>query len=202
MPTVASPPTNLMVTQRGVTSVRVTWTPPSPAGDTTGYSIFYSSGQLTETVDVSGTSAREVMLRNLIEGGKYFISLLATSQHLPSEIVTETLQLVLGNDVRGCINISISLSSVPRDLKLSVTGTTETSITVSWSVAGGQVERYELDWGIGKTITLPGSTTSYTIDGLGEGETYTITLTATNDAGNTTHQISASTNDGKIEKRP
>ena len=78
-----------------------------------------------------------------------------------------------------------------------MTGTTETSITVSWSVAGGQVERYELDWGAGKTTTLPGSTTSYTIDGLGEGETYTITLTATNAAGNTTHQISASTNDGK-----
>ena len=110
MPTIASPPTNLMVTQRGVTSVIVTWTPPSPAGDTTGYSIFYSSRQLTETVDVSGASAREVMLRNLIEGGKYFISLLAISQHLPSEIVTETLQLVLGNDVRGCINISVSLS--------------------------------------------------------------------------------------------
>ena len=77
-------------------------------------------------------------------------------------------------------------------------GTTETSITISWSVANeDEVEEYEVDWGAGKTTTLPGSTTSYTIDGLGEGETYTITLTATNDAGNTTHQISASTNDGK-----
>ena len=108
MPTGASPPTNVMVTQRGVTSVRVTWTPPSPAGDTTGYSIFYFSGQSTEVL-VVGSEGTSAMLTNLTMGREYSIHLVATSQHLPSTPLTATLQLVLGNEIHSALHLNKSL---------------------------------------------------------------------------------------------
>ena len=69
---------------------------------------------------------------------------------------------------------------------------TQTSITVSWTIDGGVVNNYMLDWGVGRE-TLSGSATSYTIDKLEEGQMYTISLTATNAAGNATDKLSAST---------
>ena len=41
---VATAPTNLIFEQRGGTSVLLTWTPPDPLGDTTGYTISYTGG--------------------------------------------------------------------------------------------------------------------------------------------------------------
>ena len=40
----ASPPTDVTAVQDGPTSIRVTWTPPSPLGDTTGYRISFTGG--------------------------------------------------------------------------------------------------------------------------------------------------------------
>ncbi|CAI8037918.1 Receptor-type tyrosine-protein phosphatase F, partial [Geodia barretti] len=174
---VASAPTNLMLIQTDATTIRVTWTPPSPLGSTTGYTVFYSSAESNEALDVREASTSEVELMNLAEGGSYSISLVARSQHLPSPTLTDTLDLV----------------RVPRNLELSVADTTGTSITVSWTVAGGQVESYDIVWGTGLTTEVSGEEESYTIEGLEEGESYTITLTASNAAGSTTDDITAST---------
>ena len=92
---VASAPTNLMAVQEGLTSVRVSWSPPTPLGYTIGYRIYYSSGS-SSSVDISGTTSQYV-LADLVMGGSYSVSLVATSQHLPSEALTQSLQLVLGN---------------------------------------------------------------------------------------------------------
>ena len=87
LPPVASAPTNLMAVQEGLTSIRVSWSPPTPLGDTTGYRIYYSGGS-SGSMDVSDGSTNNYLLTGLQNGESYTISIVATSQHLPSESVT------------------------------------------------------------------------------------------------------------------
>ena len=95
-----------------------------------------------------------------------------------------------------CSN-SVSLS-VPSDLKLSLGETTEDSITVSWEVTG-TVNGYMINWSPGSSAAPEGTDSSYTITELEAGETYTISLTATNNAGSTTSTLTASTTDQGTE---
>ena len=69
--------------QSGSTSIRVLWTPPTPLGDTTGYIIYYTNDDNTDSgsVDIDDDSTE---LMNLQNGVTYTISIVATSQHLPS----------------------------------------------------------------------------------------------------------------------
>ena len=92
---VATPPTDLMVKQDGLTSIDVSWTPPTPLGDTTGYIIYYTNNDNTDSVVIDGGSIDDYTLSDLQENTKYIISIVATSQHLPSEILMMSLQLVL-----------------------------------------------------------------------------------------------------------
>ena len=72
---------------------------------------------------------------------------------------------------------------------VTVAITTATSISLSWTSAGSEMDSYEVIWtsdecphdvdGGSATITE----TSYIIEGLREGTRYTITVTATNSAG-------------------
>ena len=96
---VASAPTNLMAVQEGLTSIRVSWSPPTPLGDTTGYRIYYSDSDSSDSVDVSGGSTDNHLLTGLQNGDSYTISIVATSQHLPSESV------ILDMDVGLCCKL-------------------------------------------------------------------------------------------------
>ena len=67
---------------------------------------------------------------------------------------------------------------------------TSTTIPLSWSSAGSVVNSYEVMWTardcpgvIGGSDTVDGGTTSYTMVGLEEYISYTITVTATNAVG-------------------
>ena len=95
LPPVAPAPTNLMAVQEGLTSIRVSWNPPTPLGDTTGYRIYYSGGS-SGSEDVSGGSTYH-QLTGLQNGDIYTISIvtLATtsSQLLPSDTVTVNIGL-------------------------------------------------------------------------------------------------------------
>ena len=95
-PPVASAPTNLMAVQEGLTSIRVSWSPPTPLGDTTGYRIYYSDSDSSDSMDVSGGSTDNYTLTGLQNGDSYTISIVATSQHLPSESVTLDMDVDLG----------------------------------------------------------------------------------------------------------
>ena len=90
-----------MAVQEGLTNIRVSWSPPTPLGDTTGYRIYYSDSDSSDSVDVSGGSTNEYLLTGLQNGDSYTISIVATSQHLPSENVT------LDMDVGLCKLIAI-----------------------------------------------------------------------------------------------
>ena len=88
---VASPPTDLTAVQTGPTSIDVSWTPPTPLGDTTGYIIYYTNDDNTDSVNVTTDNSSTVAhtLTNLQNacGETYNISIIATSQHLPSDTV-------------------------------------------------------------------------------------------------------------------
>ena len=76
------------------TSVLLTWTPPDPLGDTTGYTISYTGGS---DVDIDGGSTNTHTLTGLIRGEMYVISIVGTSEHISSESVKwSTVTLVPG----------------------------------------------------------------------------------------------------------
>ena len=74
-----------------------------------------------------------------------------------------------------------------------VHSTTPTTISLSWTTASGTVNSYEVMWEKDtsrecpavdeNSATITGGSTSYTISGLEEDSSYTITVTATNAAG-------------------
>ena len=92
LPPAASAPSNLTAVQEGLTSVQVSWSPPSPLGDTTGYRISYSGGS-SASVDVSGGSTNTHTLTGLVNGASYNMSIVGTSLHLPSEVVEVNIGL-------------------------------------------------------------------------------------------------------------
>ena len=94
---VASPPTNLMAVQEGASSVRVSWNPPSPLGDTTGYRIYYN-GHIDEV------SSREKLLTGFPGVGQYTIFIIGTSQHFFSKGSDfQTITLISGKSYNMCI---------------------------------------------------------------------------------------------------
>ena len=82
-----------MAVQEGPTSIRVSWSPPTPLENTTGYRIYYSGGS-SGSVNVSDGSIDNYLLTGLQNGDIYTISIvtLATtsSQLFPSDTVTVT----------------------------------------------------------------------------------------------------------------
>ena len=82
-----------MAVQEGLTSIRVSWSPPTPLGDTTGYRIYYNDSDSSDSVDVSGGSTDNYLLTGLQNGDSYTISIVAKSQYLPSESVTLDISL-------------------------------------------------------------------------------------------------------------
>ena len=70
----------------------MTWTPPSPLGDTTGYTISYTAGGgSSSSVNVAGENANSHTLTGLTNGRNYTISIVATSStDLVSESVATT----------------------------------------------------------------------------------------------------------------
>ena len=81
-----------MAVQEDPTSVRVSWSPPTPLGDTTGYRISYSGGS-SGSVDVSDVSTKNYLLTGLQNETSYTVSIVGTSQHLSSERVEVNIGL-------------------------------------------------------------------------------------------------------------
>ena len=78
--------TNLMAVQKGPTGIQVSWAPPTPLGDTTGYRIYYS-GDGSGSVNVSGRSTNNHLLTDLKNGATYTISIVGISEHFFSDSV-------------------------------------------------------------------------------------------------------------------
>ena len=88
----ASPPTDVTAVQDGPTSIIVTWTPPSPLGDTTGYRISFTGGS---DVNITGASTESYSLTGLTNGETYTISIVAIAPNRPTSTPIE-FQVQLG----------------------------------------------------------------------------------------------------------
>ena len=210
LPPVASVPANLKAVQEGLTSIRISWSPPTPLGDTTGYRIYYSGGS-NGSADVSGGSTDNFLLTGLQSRESYTLFIVATSQHFFSDIVTvvqdiplsETLtQCFVVLDVQTCMTDAYPYPSVPAPDKpsVSVDSITSTSVSLSWTSTGSEVTSSEVMWQVfnrggstTKTDDDEGSGTSgsitsnsYTIENLKSGTNYSITVKVTNRAGSST----------------
>ena len=87
--------------QEDPTSIQVSWSPPAPLRVTTGYRIYYSGGS-SGSEDVIGSSTHNYTLPGLQNGESYNISLVATSQHLPSESIAADI-VTLGEDMYNIV---------------------------------------------------------------------------------------------------
>ena len=96
-----SPPTDVAGIQDGPTSVRVTWTPPSPLGDTTGYTISYTNGGGSSDVDIDGGSTSTHTLTDLTNGGTYTISIVTIAPNRPPSTPV-TVRVTLGQNHIHC----------------------------------------------------------------------------------------------------
>ena len=191
-----------MAVQEGPTSIRISWSPPSLQGDTSGYRVFYSGGS-SGSVDVSGWYTDKHLLTGLLNGAMYSISIVGTSNHFPSEEVEYSHSIHLSEFFKlylaPCIDtlhstVLCTPVSVPGMLTAVVSSTTESTIHLTWSVPSGSVvDNYEVKWerdtsgecpdeDVGKA-TITHGLTSFSIRQLEESSTYNITVTANNIAG-------------------
>ena len=95
----ASPPSDVMAVQTGPTSITVSWTPPDPLGDITGYIISYTS----DSVTVSGGSTDMETLTGLQNGDTYTISIVATSGTGLSSVSVMATDVDLGKSLNDSV---------------------------------------------------------------------------------------------------
>ena len=168
-------PTNLVVTMTTTTSISLAWGPSSDTGGSglVGYRV-YRNGSATPLATVTGTSYTN---GGLSAGGTYTYTVKA--------IDNAGNESSASNPVTGAAK-DIQAPTVPANLV--VTGTTATSISLSWSAssdAGGSgLARYRIYRNGSATALTTVTGTSYTNSGLTSGTSYTYTVTAYDNAGN------------------
>ena len=97
LPPAPSSPSGVIVSQNGVDSVQVSWTPPSGEPPVTGYIIYYhqQDGRHTGSVMARAT-ATTATIAGLIPGATYSITMMATSSMLPSTVTAAKI-FIIGN---------------------------------------------------------------------------------------------------------
>ncbi|KAL3180811.1 hypothetical protein MRX96_037233 [Rhipicephalus microplus] len=178
-------PTDFHVEARGPSTVRVSWKPPPPDewnGDLLGYYIGYkptSSGQpySYRTSEFRPNASHEFFLTGLQRGTEYAIIVKAYN--------------AAGSGVASHeLHVKTLDGDVPPPPKVFVSGTTHSSITVTWhqqfaSGVRGYVlhhrpEESTQDW---KEVNLDSRSSSYTVSGLESGVLYQLYVSATNEYG-------------------
>ena len=95
-PSAPSLPSGVTVSQNGVDSLQVSWTPPSGEPAVTGYIIYYQQqdgGHYGS--EVAGATATTATITGLMTGATYSITMVATSSTLPST-VTGAVTITIG----------------------------------------------------------------------------------------------------------
>ena len=84
------------MSQNGVDSVQVSWTPPSGEPTVTGYIIYYQQQDGGHNGSVmAGATATTATVTGLMTGATYSITMVATSSTLPST-VTAAVTITIG----------------------------------------------------------------------------------------------------------
>ena len=115
----ASPPSGVTAVQAGPTCIIVSWTPPSPLGDNSGYRIYYTgAGGSSDSVDIDGGNTNSRTLMGLTNGETYTISVVGTSSStvLPSPPVSagdvalgksKTIQCSVHGTNHSCVSMCV-----------------------------------------------------------------------------------------------
>ena len=89
-----------MAAQVTDTSVMVSWTPPTDATNVIGYRIFYDGGRGEESIGITGSGMRTVTLSKLTTGRTYSVTVVATTDDLPSEVIgPEMVELGMSHEI-------------------------------------------------------------------------------------------------------
>ena len=87
----------MTVSQNGVGSVQVSWTPPSGEPVVTGYIIYYQQQDGGHTgSEMAGANATTATITGLIPVANYSITMMATSSTLPSTVTAAEI-IIIGN---------------------------------------------------------------------------------------------------------
>ncbi len=176
-------PTDVAAT-RGDRQVEVRWNPPGPRGDgtpgdngdpVTSYTVTAYRAEDNAVVRTIDNALSPLVVPNLTNGNSYYFTVRATNG------IGTGPESVTSNDVTPAgrpfppTNVAAVLVR-PEEAEVSWTapndnGSPITSYTVTASPDGA-------------TVTVPEPLTSATIDALAPGSTYTFTVVATNDVGN------------------
>ena len=176
----------------GAREIVATWHPPTDTGGgpITGYVITWvSSTGASGTIPTTETTRT---LRNLANGATYTVSVAASNAGGSSPAVTATAS-------------PLGVSGPPTNVSLQ---RGDGLLHVSWSPPAGDggipVESYAVHWTgpDGVTHSAPVQGTRHTIGGLTNGSTYSVTVTAINRVGSSSHSAPARHRPGTIPTAP
>ena len=148
----------------------------------------------TQTISVSGGSVTEATISSLTSSMVYSVRVAAMNSagtgDFSNIIIGLTQGIKLDLEIMFMSTYIVHVVSGP---VLSFGTTTATSISLSWTSAGSEVDSYEVMWQRDNSgecpdededsTTITGGSTSYDIMGLEEDSSYSITVTASNTAG-------------------
>ncbi|HEV2377536.1 MAG TPA: glycosyl hydrolase family 18 protein [Streptosporangiaceae bacterium] len=158
-------PTGLAVTGTTQTSVSLSWV--APSGTVTGYNIYQGGAKVASTTGTSFT------VSGLSPGTSYTFAVTATNtsgESPQSSSVTATTQSSGGGG---------SPPGAPTGL--TVTGTTSSSVSLSWTAPSGTVTSYNVYEN--GTLATTSTTTSATVSGLASSTSYSFTVAGVNSVG-------------------
>ena len=91
----------MTVSQNGLDSVQVSWTPPSEEPAVTGYIIYYQQQDGGHNgSEMAGATTTTATITGLIPGATYSITIVVTSSTLPSNVTAaETITIYYGNTI-------------------------------------------------------------------------------------------------------
>ncbi len=170
IPTAPAAPTGLTVTGTTSSSVSLSWT--APSGTVTGYQV-YEEGGLSNTLVASPTTTSATITGlSPSTGYTFFVKAVnSAGSSAASSTVTATTP---------------AASSPAAPAGLAVTGTTSSTVSLSWTAPAGTVTGYKVFENGSSTALSTGVTiigTTATVSGLTASTTYTFTVAATNSAG-------------------
>ncbi|KAL0968000.1 hypothetical protein UPYG_G00260820 [Umbra pygmaea] len=154
-PGVISPPS----VSQNTTSLLLTWT--QPPGVVAGYKVQWDNGGM---VNSQFTATNSSNISGLIPGTQYRIQVFAIAQN---NVTTGDPQTIYAYTQPGVVS------------NLSVTGTSTSSLSLSWYPPLGNSSQYKVDWvgsGVNSSQNMTG--TNITVSGLNAGVQYNFTVTA------------------------
>uniref|UniRef100_A0A147BG62 Putative cell adhesion molecule n=1 Tax=Ixodes ricinus TaxID=34613 RepID=A0A147BG62_IXORI len=181
----SAPPTDFHVEARGPSTARVSWKPPPPDewnGDLIGFYIGYkptSSGQpySFRTSEFKPNTSHEFFLTGLQRGTEY-------------SVVVKAFNAAGSGVASHELHVKTLDGDVPPPPKVFVSGTSHSSITVTWhqqfpTGVRGFVLHYRAEDGLQdwKEVNVDARTSSYTVPHLESGVLYQLYVSTTNEYG-------------------